>query len=159
MSLNNSEKNAKARKTVKKTVKKYNHTFDPEKVKDYNQVYSADSFWQVLHKNLILEDYSYDRQKIKPEEFAYIAYVVTKYIIKSKERVCKIPRNYFLSEKHSSSIKNKYHKYSKRRLNKGKLAYLIKVLNKYDIVNVKHAYMNVNEFNLGTNNPYYRFVK
>ena len=108
----------------------YEKKFDGGKSKG-SSVYGPEAFAWTILKYWDPCDYYWEtkRQKIKSEEFQFVAYQITTACQKNDNSAL-LHSNYFLGKKSS----NKYKKHTGRVINKDKLSYIINILEKNQIV-------------------------
>ena len=92
-------------------------------------------------------------QFVKEEEFKYLAYKLTDVLIKCRGYNT-IARNFFL-QKEIPAYKG-YYKASGRKITKGKLAHMIQILSKRDIIYCYRRPNKANLFVIGKDNPYFQ---
>ena len=147
--------------------KKYYHgfsrKFNPKKAK-HSDLYGPEAFMWTVEHYLTEKDYRFKKQKIKAEEFCFIAYLLTDLCLKNDDFQM-VHRNFFLGKKDDALCFNvqRYRKYTGRRLNSDKLNYIITVLTRYNLIieeklGVKGKTHLRNFYSVGANNPYYGYV-
>ena len=133
----------------------YDKKFDKRKSKG-SSIYGPEAFAWTILKFWDPCDYYWEtkRQKIKSEEFQFVAYQITTACQKNNNAAL-LHRNYFLSKRSS----NKYKKHTGRVINKDKLSYIINILEKNQIVieqkiGIQGKTNLRNIYSIGINNPY-----
>lgn len=141
----------------------FSRKFNCRKAKN-SDLYGPDAFIWTLEHYLVDSDYKFKKQKIKSEEFGFIAYLLTEICLKYGD-IHMVHRNFFMGKKDEEPCLNirRYKDYTGRRLNNDKLNYIITVLTSYDIIieeklGVKGKTHLRNFYSIGTNNPYYGYI-
>ena len=125
-------------------------------------LYGPEAFAWNIRTFLTESDYQFKKQKIKAEEFEIISYFLTDLCFKQGND-CMVHSNYFLADgKQRLSNKERYKKYSSRKLNIDKLNHIINVLTKYDIIIEKKVGVRGkthlrNFYSIGKNNVFYGY--
>ena len=167
--------------------KKYNACFSEEKAKNYHTVFSPDAFDYVLDKYISEEDLIMNpddakhRQKVGVKEIKFILYKLSKKLFNCYEPV-HLARNYLLSiagkreikksrerkdgtvkivgtGKYEEYKKDEYYRYTRRRLNKEKIAFINRLLHDKRFIVVKFNKNKPNAYLLGKRNPFYHLHK
>ena len=161
-------------------VKRYSLTYDCS-LAGNSIVFAPEQFYWTLLTTVDDADLNWKKQKIHLSELQYFLFRLTRHMERNRRLygLAELPiaRNYFLSwggkkqtstenagskgqetgrESCSRASEDDYKRTTGRRINENKIGYILKLLNKYEFINVRKQFNRPNIFSIGRANPFFR---